>query len=312
MTNIKSVVKIYLTELKGNLEHMFYARALSILVKDRIRIENNLKNADLNEEKITYQHLITELNVLISFYRNYQFNLLKGKSSFDAVDALGACLVYDIKRAKNILYHASIYSNISRQIAFQTLMDDLLIEKDGVIGLPSLLKVDNFGVYQIGLTPRDKIVKDLSDTYFKGHLYKLDYTMQHGTITNYYEIGKRLLRFFKTFDGTINKTDLMNFYIALTRISLETVTPLDIDRTKEKINNIFIQNKNLNRKFCVLIDLSRNYITSIIDLRESLSRFFTKDSKLASATLRKYLSEDVYIKENSLLFEEEVRGICRI
>lgn len=312
MTDIESVVKRYLTELKENLRHVFYAKALSTLVKDRIRIENNLENTNLNEEKITSQYLIAELNVLISFYRNYQFNLLKGKSSFDAVDALGTCLVYDIKRAKNILHHASIYSNISRQIAFQTLMDDLLIEKDGVIGLPSLLKVNNFGVYQISLTPRDQIVKDLSDTHFKGHLYKLDYTMQHSTITNYYEIGKRLLRFFKAFDDTINKTDLMNFYIALTRISLETVTPLDIDRTKEKINNIFTQNKNLNRKFCVLIDLSRNYITSIIDLRESLSRFFTKDSKLASATLRKYLSEDIYIKENSLLFEEEIRAMCRI
>lgn len=309
---LESIIEKYVLELRGRIEHVFYAKVLSVLVKERLRIEDNINNASVEEEIEIYKSLLTEVNVFISIYRNYQLNLLKGKSSFDVVDALGACMVYDIKRAKNVLYHASIYSNLSRQVAFQTLMDDLLIKKDEIIGLPSLLKVDNFGIYQIDLMPREQINKDLRDTRFKGHIYNLDYTMQHGTITDYYQVGKRLLRFFKSFDNTINKADLVNFYIALTRISLEQTTPLDIDRTKEKIDNVFIHNENANRKFCVLIDLSRNYITSIKDLRESLSRFFTKDSKLASATLRKYLSEDIYIKENTFLFENEIKSICYI
>lgn len=310
--SLVSIVEQYVLELKDKIEYPFYAKALSVLVKERLKIENSIQNATIEVEKEIYESLLIEVNILISKYWNFQFNLLKGRANYDVVDALGALIVLDIKQAKNVLYHASVYSNDLRQISFQTLLDDIMIVQNKNILIPCLNKRSKNGIFEISFIDKEIIEKDLHDTHFKGHDYTPKCILKHGTITNYYIIGKRLLRFFKHYDWSINKQDLEIFYITLTQISKERTFPIEIDIVREKINNVFSQNADANRMFCSLIDLSRNYIASMIDLRESLSEYFTKGTGLSSSTLRKYLSEDVFTRENGEKFADELKVICKI
>lgn len=310
--SLVSIIEQYALELKEKIEYVFYAKALSVLVKERLRIENIIYSTTLETEKEIYESLLIEVNILISKYWNFQFNLLKGRVNYDVVDALGALIVLDIKQAKNVLYHTSIYSDNSRQISFQTLLDDIMVIHNKKVFIPCLNKRSQNGVFEISFIDKEVIEKDLHDTHFKGHNYTPKCILKHGTITNYYEIGKRLLRFLKYFDWSISKQNLEIFYITLTQISKEKISPLEIDLVREKINNIFLQKADANRMFCSLIDLSRNYIASMIDLRESLSEYFTKGTGLSSSTLRKYLSEDIFTRENTDKFEDKVKIICKI
>ncbi|MDH6355536.1 hypothetical protein M2132_001881 [Dysgonomonas sp. PH5-45] len=309
---LQPIIEEYLSELKSKIEYVFYAKALSSLVKDRLRIEANLKEASIDIEKEIYKSLIAEVNILISRYWNLQFNLLNGRTNYDVVDALGALMILDIKQAKNVLYHASIYSNNSRQISFQTLLDDLMIIHNKKVVIPCLNKRLQNGNFEISFIEKETIEKDLHETHFKGHDYTPEYTLKHGTINNYYEIGKRLLRFLKHFDWGITKKDLLILYITLTQISKEKTTPLEIDLVRDRINGIFLTNKGSNRKFCVLLALSRNYITSMIDLQKSLSEYFTQGTGLSSSTLRTYLSDGFSLKDNIEKYEDEVKYICKI
>lgn len=310
--SLVSIVEQYVLELKDKIEFPFYAKALSILVKERLKIENSILNATIEVEKEIYESLLTEVNILISKYWNLQFNLLKGRANYDVADALGALIVLDIKQAKNVLYHASIYSNNQRQISFQTLLDDIMIIHNKNVIIPCLNKRSKNGIFEISFIDKEIIEKDLHDTHFKGHDYTPKYVLKHGTITNYYDIGKRLLRFFKYYDWSINKQDLEIFYITLTQISKEKTNPLEIDLVRDKINNIFFGNSEANRMFCTLIDLSRNYIRSMIDLRKALSDYFVKGAGLSSSTIRDCSSTDIFIKENEEKYTESVRYICKI
>ncbi|MDR1503233.1 MAG: hypothetical protein LBT43_12360 [Prevotella sp.] len=310
--SLVSIIEQYALELRDKIEYVFYAKALSILVKERLRLENTICNATFETEKDIYEGLLIEVNILISRYWNLQFNLLKGRANYDIVDALGALIVLDIKQAKNVLYHASIYSNNQRQISFQTLLDDIMIIHNKNVFIPCLKKRSKNGIFEIILIDKEIIEKDLCDTHFKGHNYTPKYILKHGTITNYYIIGKRLLRFFKHYDWSINKQDLEIFYIALTQISKERTSPIEIDLVKDKINNIFLANKNANRMLCVLIDLSRTYIHSMVDLRNALSDYFVQGAGLSSSTIRDCLSTDVLIKENEDKFTANVKSICKI
>lgn len=310
--SLVSIVEQYSLELESKIEYVFYAKALSILAKERFRIENIIHNATIDIEKEISKSLLIEVNILISKYWNLQFNLLKGRANYDVADALGALIVLDIKQAKNVLYHASIYSNNQRQISFQTLLDDIMIVQNKNVLIPCLNKRSKNGIFEISFIDKEIIEKDLHDTHFKGHDYTPKCVLKHGTIINYSEIGKRLLRFLKYFDWSINKQDLEIFYITLTQITKERTSPIEIDLVRDKINNIFFGNSEANRMFCTLIDLSRNYIASMIDLRESLSEYFTKGTGLSSSTLRKYLSEDAFIRENAGKFADKVKVICKI
>lgn len=310
--SLVSIVEQYVLELKDKVEYPFYAKALSILVKERLKIENSIQNATIEVEKEIYESLLIEVNILISKYWNLQFNLLRGRANYDVADALGSLIVLDIKQAKNVLYHASIYSNNQRQISFQTLLGDIMIIHNKNVLIPCLNKRSKNGIFEISFIDKEIIEKDLHDTHFNGHDYTPEYILKHGTITNYSEIGKRLLRFLKHFDWSISKQDLEIFYITLTQISKERTFPIEIDLTRDKINNIFLTNKNANRMLCVLIDLSRNYIRSMIDLRKALSDYFVKGAGLSSSTIRDCSSTDIFIKENEEKYTESVRYICKI
>lgn len=310
--NPESFMEDHLSRLKIDLKFLYYAKALSLLAESRLGFENQLNITTDKEQKKIFEYFIREINILINKYRDFQYNLLKGKSTFDAIDALGACMVFDAKQAKNILYHASVYSDFSRQWSFQDVLDDLLIEHENVVGIPFFKFDAKKGIFNISIIDKNFIEKDLHDTHFIGHDYNPSYTLKHGTITDYYIIGKRLLRFFKYYDWSITKYDLVVFYITLTQIHKEKTSPLEIDIVRNKINNIFSVNKEANRKLCTLIDLSRSYIASMVDLRDSLSEYFTKDTGLSSSTLRKYLSENVFIEENTRLYKQEIKGICRV
>lgn len=121
----------------------------------------------------------------------------------------------------------------------------MIVHNKNVI-IPCLNKRSKNGIFEISFINKEIIEKDLHDTHFKGHDYTPKYVLKHGTITNYSEIGKRLLRLLKYFDWSISKQDLEIFYITLTQISKERISPIEIDLTRDKINNIFLTNKNAN------------------------------------------------------------------
>ena len=335
--NYDSVIKDFICDYRNNLvkkiDGAYYAKTLAYLAKERYVIEKKLSSVmPLDSLEYYYQKIKIEVDVLISQYRNLQYNLLKGKFCFDVIDALGACMVFDIKQAKNILHHASIYSSISRELSFQTLLDDVMIKYGETFGIPHFKKISDTGLYEITIIDKDRIEKDLFNTHFKGHNYSPNHILNHGNISDHYIMGKRLLRFLKYFDRSIKKRDIIVFYITLTQISKEETTPLEIDITREKINNIFISYREkskekdeekdekkdenediqLHRMFCTLIDLSRNYISSIRELRDSLSEYFVSGTLISSSTLRNYLSEKDFIKENIKLFGDKVKSICKM
>ena len=197
--------KLYFDELKEQLKYLYYAKALSLLADTKIKIEEVAVNLDSE----TLQDANEQVQMLIHRYKSLQLNALKGRSNFDVTDALGAFLIFDNKKARNVLHHASIYSYVASQISFQTLLDDLMIDYKGEKLIPSFYKTKPNGKIELSFINRDIVNKDLEATHFKGHNYAPEYTLKVDTITNYYEVSKRLLRFLRHYDNTIDRKSVV-------------------------------------------------------------------------------------------------------
>lgn len=290
---------------------MSFAQAMSALVMERSKlILRKQESQIISSLSSYYEDIIHVLNIKISKYISLIISQLKGNTNVSVDDSIGAYMVFPKNRAHNIASHASAFDCYEKKYAVEVLFDKYMIEVEGVYGLPNV-KIDNLGNVIVSVIPSNDLRKEFLYPLFVKQKIELSVRLEHQTIKDIDFFLDKLNKLFRSFDNTITERDVYVFIHLLLRDKLDEFEFAEATRVENKINNLFIGNRNYYLFLALLHYLKiLGYILNADNLSKSLGAFFKRGTSLKVSTISKYLSE----KDKWEILENEyypkMKNIC--